>query len=44
MVNTLADLVQYQEGAVVSRTVIDKRAGTITLFAFDRGQGLSEHT
>lgn len=40
----LADLVQYQEGAVVSRTVIDKRAGTVTLFAFDRGQGLSEHT
>jgi len=40
----LADLVQYQSGAVVSRTVIDKKIGTITLFAFDAGQGLSEHT
>ena len=40
----LADLVQYQPGAVVSRTVIDKKIGTLTLFAFDDGQGLSEHT
>jgi len=40
----LTDLVQYQSGAVVSRTVIDKKIGTITLFAFDAGQGLSEHT
>ncbi|MBE0480831.1 MAG: cupin domain-containing protein [Dehalococcoidia bacterium] len=40
----LADLVEYQTGAVVSRTIIDKAAGTCTLFAFDRGQGLSEHT
>src|SRR3972149_3641274 len=38
------DLVSYQNGAVVSRTVIDKKAGTCTLFAFDAGQGLSEHT
>ncbi len=38
------DLLQYQEGAVVSRTLIDKKAGTVTLFAFDEGQGLSEHT
>lgn len=37
-------LVVYQPGAIVSRTVIDKPAGTLTLFAFDRGQGLSEHT
>ncbi len=43
-VNRLADLVAYQDGAVVSRTVIDKRVGTVTLFAFDAGQGLSEHT
>jgi len=43
-VNALVDLADYQEGSVVSRTVIDKRAGTVTLFAFDRGQGLSEHT
>ena len=40
----LEDLVDYQEGSVVSRTVIDKKAGTITLFAFDKNQGLSEHT
>jgi quercetin dioxygenase-like cupin family protein len=40
----LADLIQYQTGSVVSRTLIDKQAGTITLFAFDKGQGLSEHT
>ena len=38
------DLVEYQEGAVVSRTVMDKQAGTLTLFAFGEGQGLSEHT
>ena len=40
----LADLVDYQEGSVVSRTIIDKKVGTVTLFAFDAGQGLSEHT
>ena len=40
----LVDLVNYQQGAVVSRTIIDKEAGTITFFAFDEGQGLSEHT
>jgi quercetin dioxygenase-like cupin family protein len=40
----LADQVQYQAGAVVSRTLIDKKIGTLTLFAFDDGQGLSEHT
>jgi quercetin dioxygenase-like cupin family protein len=40
----LAGLIDYQEGAVVSRTLIDKKAGTVTLFAFDGGQGLSEHT
>jgi quercetin dioxygenase-like cupin family protein len=43
-VNRLVDLVAYQGGAVVSRTIIDKKAGTITLFSFDEGQGLSEHT
>lgn len=41
---SLAELVQYQAGAVVSRTLIDKKIGTLTLFAFDDGQGLSEHT
>jgi len=40
----LASLIDYQEGSVVSRTIIDKKAGTITLFAFDQNQGLSEHT
>ncbi len=40
----LAKLVALQEGAVVSRTLIDKPVGTVTLFAFDAGQGLSEHT
>ena len=43
-VSRLAELVDYQEGAVVSRTIIDKDAGTVTLFAFDEQQGLSEHT
>lgn len=40
----LADLVQYQSSAVVSRTVLKKPAGTVTAFAFDQGEGLSEHT
>ncbi len=38
------DLVAYQPGAVVSRTIIDKGVGTVTAFAFDEEQGLSEHT
>jgi quercetin dioxygenase-like cupin family protein len=40
----LRELVDYQDGAVVSRMLVFKRSGTITLFAFDEGQGLSEHT
>jgi len=40
----LAEMVDYQAGSVVSRTIIDKKTGTCTLFAFDAGQGLSEHT
>ncbi len=39
-----ADLVDYRESSVVSRTILDKKTGTVTLFAFDQGQGLSEHT
>ena len=39
-----AELVDYQEGSIVSRTIIDKPVGTITVFAFDKGQNLSEHT
>lgn len=42
--SNLLELIAYQEGSVVSRTIIDKKAGTVTLFAFDEGQGLSEHT
>ena len=40
----LNELIEYQEGSIVSRTLLDKETGTITLFAFDVGQGLSEHT
>ena len=40
----LAGLVNYQPAAVVSKTIIEKQTGTVTLFAFDEGQGLSEHT
>jgi len=40
----LGDLVNYQEGAVVSRTLVKRQSGTVTAFAFDAGQGLSEHT
>ncbi len=40
----LVDLLNYQEQSVVSKTLIDKKTGTVTLFAFDQGQGLSEHT
>ncbi len=38
------DLVKYDKGAVVSRTIIEKNTGTVTIFSFDKGQGLSEHT
>ncbi|MBL7844443.1 MAG: cupin domain-containing protein [Cyclobacteriaceae bacterium] len=41
---TLDDLIVYQPDAVVSKTIIKKSTGTVTLFAFDKGQGLSEHT
>ncbi|MGN6735252.1 MAG: cupin domain-containing protein [Candidatus Binatia bacterium] len=41
---SLADLVQHQSGAVISRTIIKKSTGTVTAFAFDAGEGLSEHT
>ena len=40
----LKELIDYQEGSVVSREIISKKTGTVTLFAFDKGQGLSEHT
>ena len=40
----LRNLVDYQNGAVVSRALLDEEGGTLTAFAFDQGQGLSEHT
>ena len=40
----LTDLTHYQAGSVVSRTLIKEKAGTVTLFAFDEGEALSEHT
>ena len=39
-----SDLVDYRESSIVSRTILEKNTGTVTLFAFDKGQGLSEHT
>ena len=42
--SNINDLISYQQGAVVSKTLLNKQAGTITLFAFDEGQSLSEHT
>lgn len=41
---SLSDLVAYQDGSIVSRTLAKKNGGTITLFAFDTGEALSEHT
>jgi quercetin dioxygenase-like cupin family protein len=43
-VMTLNEMIAYQPNSVVSRTLMDKTSGTVTLFAFDKGQGLSEHT
>ncbi len=40
----LKNLIDYSDDSVVSKTILDKPVGTITLFAFDKGQGLSEHT
>lgn len=40
----LLELVAYQEGSVVSREIVKKKSGTVTVFSFDAGQGLSEHT
>ncbi|TFG24608.1 MAG: cupin domain-containing protein [Promethearchaeota archaeon] len=43
-IKNLNSLIEYQEKSVVSKTLIDKKVGTVTLFAFDKDQGLSEHT
>ena len=40
----LKEMVAYQEGSIVSKEIIKKATGTVTVFAFDQGQGLSEHT
>ena len=40
----LESLLDYQEGSVVSRMLINKKIGTVTMFSFDKGEGLSEHT
>ncbi|OPY88105.1 MAG: Cupin domain protein [Smithella sp. PtaU1.Bin162] len=40
----LQDAVAYQENAIVSREIVSKNTGTVTCFAFAKGQGLSEHT
>jgi len=40
----MKELADYQQGAVVSKEVLKKETGTVTVFAFDQGQGLSEHT
>ena len=41
---TLGDTIKYADGAVVSKTITNRSEGTVTLFAFDKEQGLSEHT
>jgi quercetin dioxygenase-like cupin family protein len=41
---SLKDLVNYQDGTVASRMIINRKAGSITLFSFDENEGLSEHT
>ena len=42
--NNLESLIEYQTDSVISKTIIGKKAGTVTLFAFDKEQGLSENT
>ena len=44
LTGVMADLVAYQAGSVVSRTIVKKETGNVTVFSFDQGQGLSEHT
>ncbi|MEA2207103.1 MAG: hypothetical protein QOE77_3879 [Blastocatellia bacterium] len=43
-VQSLTGLLQYQNGSIVSRVLLKNQGGTVTLFAFDEGEGLSEHT
>ncbi|MBU1055072.1 MAG: cupin domain-containing protein [Proteobacteria bacterium] len=44
MKSKINEMIDYQANAVVSKTIIDKKAGTVTIFAFDEDQGLSEHS
>jgi len=44
LVMNINSMLEYQDGAVVSRTIVKEKTGTITIFAFDKGQALSEHT
>ena len=44
VVNQLSDMLQYQAGSIVSRVLLKSKGGTVTLFAFSKGEGLSEHT
>ena len=43
-ISNIKEMVAYQDGSIVSKEIIKKPTGTVTLFAFDRDQGLSEHT
>ncbi len=43
-VSKIKDIIDYQDGSVVSRTIVKKPCGSVTFFAFDKGEGLSEHT
>src|SRR5512137_372283 len=43
-ISNIKELVAYQDGSIVSKEIIKKPTGTVTLFAFDQGEGLSEHT
>jgi quercetin dioxygenase-like cupin family protein len=43
-VKNLSGSIEYQEGSIVSKEFVNKKTGTVTVFAFDKGQGLSEHT
>lgn len=44
VITPLSEMVSYQKDAVVSKTLVEKKGGTVTLFSFDMGQSLSEHT
>jgi quercetin dioxygenase-like cupin family protein len=43
-ITSAAELVSYQEGSIVSHEIVKRKTGTVTIFAFDEGEGLSEHT